>query len=109
MGVLRGNIEVEGGFIMTLNTTNVTDFLTMAQFANEQTNYIFGVLLLIGCFLIPFMAFGLYRKKNSFTVSSFIAFLSSIVLSMAGIINPDFIIVTIIMTAVGVIFFQGDK
>jgi len=87
---------------MVLNTTgfanasNLTGFVDIINYANVATGYIVGDTLLIGVFVVTFLALKNYPTERAFTTASFLTFLSAVMLSILGLAGEKQIILSTI-------------
>lgn len=83
------------------NYTNITSFDTFATAANSATSDWFWTFILIGFFVIVFMALGQYRKEKSFATASALSAVGATFLASLSLINPFVIVVFVTLTAIG--------
>ena len=91
-----------------LNSTNTASLYTIAQFL---TPYNFMPLVLGAIWIIAFIGSIAEGRQASraWIFSSFITAILSIILALVGLLNPQFMYITYIMVAGGVVWYKLDN
>ena len=102
---------------MAYNLTNLSSdnsILGLMQFANEITSGWFGMLVLLGVFVIAFVVMGgtqLDDKKQPFAAATFITFILMLILRVSEVmVNDTVFIFNLILLGVSVVMlFRGNN
>lgn len=93
---------------------NTTDTLSsMFEYANAVVTHgayagLFGFLLLVMVFFISFLALAAYPIDKRLLASLFIGFITSLLLSIIGVLDPLFVPALLILTAVAWFFTKEE-
>ena len=93
------------------NWTNITSPTDLFNYANIVTNNWFGLMLIISIFIILFISFKSYETEKAFSATTFISTIIALLLSLMGILSPEYVIIMIVLTAISVIllFFRPER
>lgn len=81
---------------------NITDFVSLMVFANNVTNYMFGIGILLMIFFLSFTSLLFYGSERAFSTSIFLTFISSLFLASMGLIAYEIILIMIFATALSI-------
>ena len=93
----------------TFAEPNVTNVTAMLAYANDVTGDKFGVLIPFMIFIVSYVAMSHHPPSKSILSAGFITLVLSVLLRMLGIVPDWIVIVLIILTGAGVVFFGSDK
>ena len=80
------------------NMTNVTGFPGMMEYNNTVTDGMFGLWIIIGVWMVMFLATANRPKPVSLTFASFVTLVVSVLLSGLGIVSGDIVVVMAILS-----------
>jgi len=80
------------------NITNITSFPGLMEYNNTLTDGMFGLWIIIGVWMVMFMATANRPKEVSLTFASFVACVVTVLLSALGIVSGDVVVVMAIIT-----------
>jgi len=87
---------------------NITTFEEMLEVANEITDGLFPITIIISLWIIIFLGLSAYRKIEAFTAASFITFIIASVFWGMNMLNPTAIAILVVMTVAGA-YFQNKN
>lgn len=94
------------------NLTNLTthyDFVNGVVEINRQADAIFGVVLLVGLWILIFFGLKNYESKRAFGAASFITLVAAVLMSTIGLVPSYAVVVLVLMTAGGAIMLITEQ
>jgi len=82
------------------NMTNITDFPGMMEYNNTVTDGMFALWIIIGVWMVMFLATANRPKPVSLTFASFVTVVVTVLLSTLGMVSGDVVAIVAII-AVG--------
>lgn len=91
------------------NASNMSGINNLFTTANQMSNNLFGVIILLMLWFIIFMQLKNYSSKPAMLAASFITAIASILLFLINMVSSQVLIICIILTAiVFVMNWNGD-
>lgn len=90
--------------------TNISNIGELVIWANEETQHMFGNVILVCTFLIIFISLSFATKSSkALPVSTFITFIFSVLLIRMSIISPVMPFILIVATIIGIFWARNDS
>ena len=91
------------------NATNITNWASVLQYDNTITGGFFGIAIVAALTFITFLALKGYPTRYAVVVSTFVAFVSSLLFSAVGIVTGYLIVVTAVaFIGAAVMLYMGE-
>ena len=79
---------------MYYTTPTVTSFLSILQWANQLTGYLFGPLTILALFAVIFLALKRYGTEQAFAASSFVSAVVCFLLFLLDLTTVQHVVLT---------------
>jgi hypothetical protein len=88
------------------NATDSESFFTLFRYVNTGVDGVFATGILFVIWAIAILAGKQFGTEKAFTYASFLAFVLALPLAVFGFINPSFMYLFAIFTAVGAVWIK---
>lgn len=88
---------------------NVTTPVDMLQYTNSLTEDLFGAFILVGLWMVIFLAQKDYPTEKAFTSASFTTAIASYFLLIMDLVPVTVVLIATILTVVSVFFLYGKQ
>lgn len=92
-----------------INSSNVTNYVQMLEYANRVSEGWFGVGIILSFFIIIFVASMAYGAKRAFVSSAFLTIILALLLRIMNVINNYiFIFASVVFFIAMILMWQKD-
>jgi type II secretory pathway component PulF len=89
---------------MVFRDPNMTSWYEIFHFANEVTDNAFGIFIILGVFIITFLALKNHPAEKAFASSTFITAVIGIILRLMNIIDAYVMFICIIGAGISIVW-----
>ena len=83
---------------INISPENVTGIVDLVRFADSATGNLIGLFILMLTFIMCYVAFSDREQGVTLAVSSWLTFIVSVFLSVIGLIDPNLVVVMVVIT-----------
>lgn len=90
-------------------TPNITGLTSLFQYANTETNGIFGIGILFVLFFIVYVNLSFGDNTKAFAAATWVTAITAILLRLAGIVGDLVMYICFVLVVVGIISLRGQE